>query len=417
MSLRYLHLPTPGAPIDPARLGGKGAGLCDALEAGLPVPPFAILGRELFSAFAERDALPGDLDAELELAISAIEKASGRRLGDRAAPLVLSVRSSPSISMPGMLDTVLDVGATGSVIGGLEARLGGRAEALDVRRRFLESWGTIVLGLPRASFDAMAGARVAARGTTPPPPRTVDHLEARIAAHEATIRAAGAELPADLRDQLRAAILAVLRSWRSPRAEDFRRGEQIDPGIGMAIVVQEMVFGNAAHPSGSGVAFTRSPVTGEKHLFGEWLPDAQGDEVTAGRSSPASLGAAASGRRADESLERQCPAAFAALERIAIDLEHRLGDAQDLELTLERGRLFVLQTRTAKRAPRAAVRIAVDLVREGRIDRAAAVARVEPRAIHALASRSLGVAPGTAPLVAWCSIPTRRSPQRRAVRW
>ncbi|MDQ3036569.1 MAG: PEP-utilizing enzyme, partial [Myxococcota bacterium] len=224
--------------------------------------------------------------------------------------------------------------------------------------------------------------------STPPPPITPASLEAKIAAHESVLRAEG-ELPEDPRAQLRAAIEAVLRSWDGERARDYRRSHAIDDALGTAVIVQAMVFGNAPGASGSGVAFTRHPVTGEKHLFGEFLPGAQGDEVVGGRSSPAGLTAAASGRRAAESLERHCPAAFQELERIAIELEARDGDAQDVELTVQSGTLWILQVRTAKRSPRAAIRIAVDLVREGRIDRAQAIARIDPATLSGLVARAL----------------------------
>lgn len=388
-----LVLPESPDAADAARVGAKAAGLAGALAEGLPVPPFFVLSIDLFRAWRDEGALPAELDRALDRALDAglehLARATGKRLGDPAAPLVVSVRSGAPVSMPGMLDTVLDVGATRGAIDGLERALGDRRAALDVRRRFLESWATVVAKLPRTRLDPRAGVRVAARATTPPPPITAADLEAKVARHEETLRDAGALPPDDARAQLRGAIEAVLRSWSSERAREHRAAQGIDDGLGTAVLVQAMVFGNAPGASGSGVAFTRHPVTGEKHLFGEYLPHAQGDEVVGGRTSPAGLSAAASGRRAAESLERQCPEAFAELERIAIRLEALYGDAQDVELTVESGRLWVLQVRTAKRSPRAAIRVAVDLVREGRIERAEAIARLDPRAMEALVSRAL----------------------------
>lgn len=388
---RYLAIPSAGGEEGSERdvIGAKAADLAAAARNGLRVPPFFVLSLELFRAWrAGGETLPPDLDVEIDEGLAHLARSTGARLGDPATPLLVSVRSGAPISMPGMLDTVLDVGASASVIDGLAARFGDRATALDVRRRFLESFGTIVRRVPRTRLDARAGIRVAARATTPPPPITTAALEAKIAAHEAILRAEGA-LPEDPREQLRAAIEAVLRSWGTERARDYRRGHGIDDALGTAVIVQAMVFGNAPGASGSGVAFTRHPVTGEKHLFGEFLPNAQGDEVVSGRASPAGLSAAASGRRAAESLERHCPEAFAELERIAMDLEARDGDAQDIELTVEAGTLWILQVRTAKRSPRAAIRIAVDLVREGRIDRADAIARIDPTTLDALLARTL----------------------------
>lgn len=365
-----VHLAGDGPP-DSALLGGKGAGLWEARRLGLRVPAFAIL-----------DPREGDRARDLEIAIAALERETDLRLGDPRAPLIVSVRSSPAVSMPGILDTVLDVGASAHTALGLADRLGDRVAALDVRRRFLESWGTVVRRMPRSAFDALDGARVASRASVMPrPARTEGSVLAVIARHEANLGA----IPEDPREQLRQAIDAVIASWDLERARDFRRAHGIDDALGMAVIVQAMVFGNAGGASGSGVAFTRSPVDGAKHLFGEFLPCAQGDEVVGGRASPAGLSAAASGRRADESLERVCPAAFAELERIARLLEGTYGDAQDIEFTLERETLWILQARTAKRTPHAAIRIAVDLVREGRIDRDAALARVDPALLGALA--------------------------------
>lgn len=398
MPARYLV--RSDASADPGLVGAKGAGLIEAAAAGLPVPPFFVLSLELFRAWrAAGGALPGDVDAAIDEGIAALEGATGQRFGEG---LVVSVRSAAPVSMPGMLDTVLDVGATSRSIEGLAARLGERTTALDVRRRFLESFATVVRRLPRSRFDARAGVRMAARTSAPPPAPTEGDVAAKVSSLEAVLRAEG-ELPDEPRAQLRAAIDAVLRSWDGERARDHRRAHAIDDALGTAVVVQAMVFGNAPGASGSGVAFTRHPVTGEKHLFGEFLPRAQGDEITSGRASPAGLSAAASGRRAADSLERVCPPAFAALERIAIALEARHGDAQDVELTVESGTLWVLQIRTAKRSPRAAIRIAVDLVREGRIDRAQAIARIDPTTLDALVSRALPddealAAQGIAPL-------------------
>jgi pyruvate,orthophosphate dikinase len=363
-----------GDAVDAARLGGKAVGLLEAAAAAVPVPPFFVLTTDVAKESA------AEIDRAVDAGLASLPT-------DR--PLVFSVRSSPVASMPGMLDTVLDVGATRDALPALEAFLGDAAAALDVRRRFLESWGTTVLGMPRTAFDALARARVASRSTMPPPALAASELEARVARHEAAI---GRKEPRDLRAQIREAVLAVLRSWESPRARDWRAANPRSPE-GMGVVVQLMVFGNAPSPSGAGVAFTRNPVSGEKQLFGEWLPNAQGDEVTSGRASPAGLTAASSGRREGESLERQAPDAFSRLSSLATELERRRRDALDLELTLERGKLWVLQVRTAKRAPRAAVRIAVDLVKEGLADPDTVLSRLEPSVLSSLVERTIADPP------------------------
>jgi pyruvate,orthophosphate dikinase len=386
-----------GDPTHPARLGVKGALLCDALSLGLPVPPFFVLTTEVFHAYRAKGAVPAALDAALDEGLGALEQATGRRLGDLRAPLVVSVRSSAPVSMPGALDTVLDVGAVPAVLEGLAVRLGGRTAALDVHRRALESWASVVLRIPHARGDEHAGVRVAARAAVPFSPPSESELSARIARLERLIAESGG-IPGDPRAQVRAAVEAVLRSWDGERARDARRAQGVDEALGTAVIVQAMVFGNAAPPSGSGVAFTRSPVTGEAQLFGEWLPLAQGDEVVSGRASPAALRAAAAGRREGESLERQCPEAYAELAAIAAQLERRHRDALELEVTLERGKLWLLQVRVAKRAPRAAVRIAVDLAREGTIDRALALERIDPALLEAFVERSVAADLAETPL-------------------
>ncbi len=369
-------------------VGVKAAGLVGALRRGLPVPPFFVLTLDLFRAWRSAGhRLPEDLDDAIEVGLEVLAKETGTRFGDVAHPLLVSVRSGAPVSMPGMLETVLNIGASPNTIDGLVRRLGDRKAALDVRRRFLESFGAGVLRVSRNRFDARAGVRMAATSSRTTP-LTESALEEKNARHEALLRGEG-ELPEDPRAQLRAAIDAVLRSWDSERARDARRAHGVDDAMGTAVIVQAMVFGNATEVSGSGVAFTRHPLTGEKQLFGEFLPQSQGDDITQGRASPAALSAAASGRRAEESLEHVCPDALERLAHIAVELEASEGDAQDIEFTVERGRLWLLQIRPAKRSPGAAIRIAVSFVREGRIEREEAIARIDPSTLDALVVRTL----------------------------
>ncbi len=393
-----MHVPAPGLPCDVESLGSKGAGLCEARAAGLSVPAFVVLDTAFFSAFSASGGWPMDID--VRSIVAPIEEATGTRLGDVRAPLLLSVRSSPVVSMPGMLDTVLDVGATREVVDALASLRSDAAFALDVRRRFLESWGTVVVGLPRARFHETFGAR--GRATEPRATSSEESLRATIARHEAAI---GDRACDDAVEQLKHAIEAVLRSWEGPRARAQRHAQGLDGTTGPAVVVQAMVFGNASGASGAGVAFSRNPVTGENELFGEFLPCAQGDEVVSGRSSPSGLRATASGRGARESLEAVCPEVLPTLAAATLALESRLGDVVDVEFTVENGAFWLLQARLAKKTPRATVRVAVEQVRAGSLDRTAALERVGPTAFAALVGWRV---PGSETLAAAGHVPLTR---------
>lgn len=379
----------PGAVDTPSPevVGAKAAGLVDALRNGFPVPPFFVLTLSLFRAWRSAGGrLPVDVDDAIEAGLQHLSRETGHVFDDPRRPLVVSVRSGAPVAMPGMLETVLNVGASRDMIDGLASRLGDRSAALDVRRRFLESFGAAALGIPRNRFDARAGVRMAATQRGPVQLSEGALLE-KNSRHELLLRAEG-ELPERPRAQLRAAIEAVLRSWDSERARDMRQARDIDEGMGTAVIVQAMVFGNAPGASGSGVVSSRHPVTGEKVLFGEFLPRSQGDDIALGRASPAALSISAAGKRAAESLEQVCPEAFDRLRDIAAKLEASEGDALEVEFTIEQGDLWVLQIRSAKRSAGAAIRMAVDLVREGRIDRSEALSRIDPVALDGLVVRT-----------------------------
>jgi pyruvate,orthophosphate dikinase len=388
---------------DPKRrdlLGGKGAGLAEMTAMGLPVPPGFTLSTEVCSAFARTQRMPEEARAEADAAIGRLEKTMGARFGDAAAPLVVSVRSGARASMPGMMDTILNLGLNDAVAEGLAARAKSARFAFDTYRRFVAMHATIALGLSREPFDLAleeVRARVAVskgvdrtrlnaeelKRAVPDAEIPAEELRALVATFKAIVRKeTGRDFPADAREQLWQAIEAVFRSWNSHRATVYRRMHEIPDDWGTACNVQAMVFGNLGDASATGVCFTRDPSSGEKRLYGEWLPNAQGEDVVAGIRTPLPLHGPT--RADDASLEARIPDAYRELERIASTLERHFRDVQDLEFTVQEGKLYMLQCRTAKRTARAAVRIAVDMAKEGLISKEEAVLRVDPGGIDQL---------------------------------
>lgn len=368
-------------------LGGKGAGLAAMSRLGVPVPPGFTLTTEVCRAFhaAGGRALPPGIEAELDRGLRHLEAVTGRRLGDPDAPLLVSVRSGAAVSMPGMMDTVLDVGLTRQSLDGLAASGAGRRFALDSYRRLMEMYAEIVHGLDPSTLGGLRDdiVEVARAGHIRALP--VEFLDGLCAAYEKALVEADAALPEDPRAQVVGAIEGVFRSWNTRRAINHRRAAGIPDDLGTAVTVQAMVFGNLGPTSATGVAFTRHPTTGERRLSGEYLPDAQGEDVVGGAHHVRPLARAdAGGDDADGSLEATAPAVFAELERIAGLLEAHFRDVQDLEFTIEDGRVWMLQTRAANRSVRAAVRTAVEMVREGLIDADEALRRVEPESLTRL---------------------------------
>lgn len=360
-------------------LGAKGASLAVMTRMGLPVPPGFTLTTELWRRHRVDGALPPDLSQPLGEALERLTRSTGLRFGDPDAPLLLAVRSGAPSSMPGMLETVLDVGIQSDIARGLDRHFGVQGLGLDVRRRFLESYGTVVLGVPREAFDALRGGR---------DPRSFDRpvLEQLVLDYERLVRhETGAAVPDDPFQQLLTSIEGVLRSWHGTRAEQYRAAHRIDEDEGTAVTLQAMVYGNLAVRSGAGVAFSRNPSSGERMLYGEWLAQGQGEDVVSGRRTPSPLVRAQVRRgQEDESLETAMPEVLTALRQVTEGLESRFGDAQDVEFAVERGQLFVLQCRAAKRTARAAARIAVEMVEEGALTRTRALARVEPVSLRQL---------------------------------
>lgn len=340
--------------LDPARAGGKAAGLATMARLGLPVPAAFVLPADLC-----RPAIDGDprtlarIDAALREGIAFLETRMGRRFGDRRRPLLVSVRSGAPRSMPGMLDTVLDVGCTRAATAGLVRLSGNLGFALDCRRRFLEGYLDTVLG---EAPPAPAGEA----------PEDSEQLRARVEALEAALAAAGWRDGDDPWLHLRRATLAVYASWDSPRARAWRAIEGLDDDAGTAVTVQAMVFGNAGGDCGAGVAFSRDPSSGAPQPVVEALFDAQGEDVVSGRRTPDDAAA----------LRARQPAAAARLEAALAQLEQACGDVQDVEFTIEHGELWLLQTRAAKRSPAAALRFALDFADEGLVTPREALARI-----------------------------------------
>ena len=364
--------PHPSGTDLTALLGGKGAGLAVmAGELGLAVPPGFTIGVPAGRAWLD-GGWPAGLDDELAHHLALLEERTGRRFGGDP-PLLVSVRSGAPISMPGMLDTVLDVGLDPTTTAALAAETGDERFALDCQLRLVTMFGTVVHGLDRSLFEADAVGGQRADAVTEAD--AVGGLRDRVAeARRRFAEATGAPFPDDGRAQLRAAIEAVFASWRSPRARAFRAVEGIagdGPSAATAVTVQAMVFGNRRGRSGTGVAFSRDPVDGAPGLTGDWLDDAQGEDVVSGSRATEPL----------SSLAERMPDVHAELVRTATLCEAHLRDLVDLELTVEDGRLWLLQVRAGRRSPRAQVRVAVDLVTEGLLTAAEAVARVDLEAL------------------------------------
>jgi len=357
-------------------LGGKGAGLAEMTIAGLPVPPgFTITTEACNDYFAAGEQLPAGLWQDVLDAVKEVEHLSGKGFGDSANPLLVSVRSGAKFSMPGMMDTVLNLGLNEHTLHGLIALTGNERFGWDAYRRFIQMFGRIVMGVDGEKFDeALDHAKSihAAKQDTDLDANALQHVSdefRRIVKAET-----GREFPSDPLDQLDLAIKAVFASWFGKRAHDYRENQKISHDLGTAVNIVTMVFGNMGDDSGTGVAFTRDPNTGEKVLYGEYLTNAQGEDVVAGIRTPQEI----------SNLARDLPQAYAEFQQIAERLERHYRDVQDLEFTIERGRLYMLQTRSAKRTAAAAVKIAVDMVGEGVITREEAIGRIEPAHVDQL---------------------------------
>lgn len=390
-----------GESTQKALLGGKGAGLHEMTRLGIPVPPgFTITTEVCTSFFSHGQKLPEGLMVEAREAIERIEQIVGTRFGDVENPLLVSVRSGARASMPGMMDTILNLGLNEAIVEGLGKRTQNVRFALDAYRRFIVTYSDIVLDVPRKQFDdalEIARRKAAATMGMEAGRLTIAELQRKLPdsmLDEAALRSlvkeqrrivasvTGKPFPDQPWEQLEGAIVAVFRSWNNQRAKTYRKMHDIPESWGTACNVQAMVFGNLGDDSGTGVAFTRDPSTGERRFFGEWLTNAQGEDVVAGVRTPNPV---SRGTGNDEaSLEARMPEAHAELMRVQDKLENHFRDMQDLEFTVQTGKLYLLQTRNGKRTGKAAVRIAVEMVREGLIDQREAVMRVDPASIEQL---------------------------------
>ena len=357
-------------------LGGKGSGLAEMTNAGLPVPPgFTITTEACNEYYAAGQKLPDGLWGEVRAALAKVEAAVGRGFGEPDNPLLVSVRSGAKFSMPGMMDTVLNLGLNEQTLKGLATQSGNERFARDAYRRFVQLFGKIVLNISGEKFDHALEAKKHAAGVTLDTDLTSEHLDELNQQYLAIVREeTGRDFPSDPMEQLELAIRAVFQSWNGRRAVDYRRINRIDDTLGTAVNVQAMVFGNLGSDCGTGVAFTRDPSTGDRHLYGEYLQNAQGEDVVAGIRTPKKIA----------QLRDDMPEVYEQFAAVAERLEKHYRDVQDLEFTIERGRLFMLQTRNAKRTGKAAVKVAVDMVSEGLIDRDAALMRVEPNQLDQL---------------------------------
>ncbi|HUZ98987.1 MAG TPA: pyruvate, phosphate dikinase [Gaiellaceae bacterium] len=359
-------------------LGGKGIGLAEMTQLGVPVPAGFTITTDACRAYMRDGGFPAGLDEEVADQIARLEEKAGKRFGDPEDPLLVSVRSGAAVSMPGMMDTILNVGLNDVSVGGLARSTGNEGFARDCYRRLIQMFGETVDGVSHDRFS---------------PDDTVEH------AREVYVAETGLEFPQDAREQLRRAIVAVFESWNSPRAQVYRRTYEIPDDMGTAVNVVQMVFGNKGDTSATGVCFTRNPSTGEQGVYGEYLVNAQGEDVVAGIRTPQPV----------EEMAKRLPDAYEQLLETLARLEHHYRDMQDIEFTVEEGHLYLLQTRSAKRTAAAALKAAVDMTAEGLISREEAISRIDPdqldqllhpmldpKAEFEVAARGLNASPGAA---------------------
>lgn len=361
-------------------LGGKGANLAEMTLLGIPVPPgFTISTRACNLYFEAGHAMPAGLDEQVRDALSRLERIQSKRFGDESNPLLVSVRSGAKFSMPGMMDTILNLGLNAKAVEGLARASGDRRFALDSYRRFIQMYGDVVLGVKKHEFEGILAAAKKARRVASDTQLGEKDLETLVGRYKEKIRrATGKTFPEDPAEQLWGAIAAVFRSWMNERAKIYRRQYGIPDDLGTAVNIQCMVFGNLGADCATGVAFTRNPATGENVFYGEYLPNAQGEDVVAGIRTPQPISRAQAAGGDQSSLEEMLPACYGELLEIRNVLEKHYKDMQDIEFTIERGRLYMLQTRTGKRTGLAALNIAFDFHEEGAISEKQVVERVEP---------------------------------------
>ena len=376
MSHKYVYLFSEGNANMRELLGGKGANLAEMTNIGLPVPQGFTITTEACTRYYEdgRNIAP-EIQEEILDKLTRMEHLTGKKFGDLENPLLVSVRSGARASMPGMMDTILNLGLNEDVVEVLAQKSGNPRWAWDCYRRFIQMYSDVVMEVGKKYFEQLIDKMKEARGVTQDVELTADDLKELAMQFKAEYRAKiGKDFPSDPREQLMGAIKAVFRSWDNPRANVYRRDNDIPYSWGTAVNVQSMAFGNMGDDCGTGVAFTRNPATGEKKLFGEFLTNAQGEDVVAGVRTPMPI----------SQMAEKFPEAFAQFQKVCATLEDHYHDMQDMEFTVEHGKLYMLQTRNGKRTPAAALKIACDLVDEGRIDEKQAVAMIEPRSLDTM---------------------------------
>lgn len=387
MSTKYVYLFKEGKSDMRDLLGGKGANLAEMTNIGLSVPQgFTITTEACREYYRVGEKLPDGLWEEMQPAIAEVERQSGKKFGDNTAPLLVSVRSGAKISMPGMMDTILNLGLNDETVQGLAEATGNERFAYDCYRRFVQMFGDVVLGVESYKFEEMIHqikelqAHEEGGSVYFDSDLSAVSLKKLVGQFKKLVeKETGKAFPNDPHEQLREAVIAVFRSWNTNRAIFYRKTNNIPDDIGTAVNVQSMVFGNMGEDSGTGVAFTRDPSTGEKKLYGEYLMNAQGEDVVAGIRTPLPI----------SSLADENPDIYSQFEEIAKNLENHYRDMQDIEFTIEKGKLYILQTRNGKCTASAAIKIAVDLVTEGLISREEAVRKIDPRQLDKLLHRRI----------------------------
>ena len=376
MSHKYVYLFSEGKGSMRELLGGKGANLAEMTNLGMPVPQgFTVSTEACTQYYADNRQINDDIKAQIFDGMKKMEEITGKKFGDAKNPLLVSVRSGARASMPGMMDTILNLGLNDEVVEGLAAFTGNPRFAYDSYRRFVQMYSDVVMEMSKTEFEKLIEAAKEAKGVELDTGLDADDLKALVHKFKALYKEKmGEDFPTDPADQLMGAVKAVFRSWDNPRANTYRRMNEIPYDWGTAVNVQSMVFGNSGDNSGTGVAFTRNPATGEKALFGEYLINAQGEDVVAGIRTPSPI----------SHLADQMPEVYAQFAAVATTLENHFRDMQDMEFTIENGKLYMLQTRNGKRTAAAALKVAVDLVAEGMITETEAVLRVEPKQLDSL---------------------------------
>ena len=357
-------------------LGGKGRNLCEMVQLGLPVPPGFVISTQVCRDYlTKQQTIPEGLEESIKENIHLLERSIGRNFGSTSSPLLVSVRSGARVSMPGMMDTILNLGINDQIVEGLASMMGDSRPAYDAYRRFIQIYSEVVMDVDPEPFERVLAEHKAKAGVTLDHQLSTEQLRELVTDFkQVTIEAAGSKPPSDPWEQLMTAVEAVFRSWNTPRAIFYRDHNKIDHDMGTAVTIMAMVFGNLGPTSGTGVLFTRNPSTGKKQVYGEFLTNAQGEDVVAGVRTPEPI----------SSLQDVMPEIYGQLMELGGDLENHYSDMQDMEFTIENSRLFLLQTRNAKRTALSAVRTAVDMAHEGLITQDQALLRVDAEEISNL---------------------------------